>query len=76
MPTYTAPAIENPAVADHTETDPDTGEEFTVQGEVAMIGIAADPKPVGTYHYNEGANTFTVQTDITLSPIPVGWEVV
>ena len=76
MPTYTAPAVTTPAVPEHTETDPDTGEEFTVKGEVAMIGIAADPKPVGIYHYNEGVNTFTVQTDTTLSPIPSGWEVV
>ena len=76
MPTYTAPAIHIAAVPEHTETDPATGEETTVPGEAAMIGIAADPKPVGVYHYNEGANTFTVQTDITLSPIPAGWEVV
>ena len=72
MATYTAPAISVPAVAEHTETDPDTGEETTALATPASI--TCEPIVAGSrYALDSASMTFTVATPEAVDPIPSGW---
>jgi len=72
MPTYTAPAIDNPAVPEHTETDPDTGETYTVPATEASVTCETI---IAGSHYalDRPSMIFTVATPSAVDPIPDGW---
>jgi hypothetical protein len=72
MATYTAPAISVPAVAEHTETDPATGETVTVPATHALV--TCDVMVAGSrYALDSDSMTFTVTTPEAVDPIPSGW---
>ena len=76
MPTYTAPAINNPAVPEHTETvpDPDGGPDITVTVPAVPASVACEPTFPGTrYSLDRASMTFTVTTPTRVDPIPSGW---
>jgi len=77
MATYTAPAIDNPAVPEHTEINPTggddgTGDTYTVPATPA--GVTCSPTfPGAQYKLDRAAMTFSVTTLEAIDPIPAGW---
>jgi hypothetical protein len=76
MATYTAPAIDVPAVPEHTETvtDPGGGPDITVTVPAAQAYVTCVAAVPGSrYALDRASMTFAVTTPAPIDPIPDGW---
>jgi len=76
MPIYTAPAVENPAIPEHTETvsDPDGGPDIAVTVPAVPASVTCEPTfPGARYELDRASMTFSVTTPAPINPIPSGW---